>query len=142
MTAVFPYLEGKTRAELLGEILTAQGADAEVSAIRAAMDEIYNIRPEERKPFAVTPEFIKVFNALGELDSYRDKETENGGGWASLGAVLADESYSASNIDALFENMLVTADGTYAIDYEWVFLFPVPGWLCEIQDTGLFLRPL
>ena len=32
------------------------------------MDEIYNIRPEERKPFAVTPEFIKVFNALGELD--------------------------------------------------------------------------
>ena len=25
MTAVFPYLEGKTRAELLGEILTAQG---------------------------------------------------------------------------------------------------------------------
>ena len=86
MTAVFPYLEGKTRAELLGEILTAQGADAEVSAIRAAMDEIYSIRPEERKPFAVTPEFIKVFNALGELDSYRDKETENGGGWASLAA--------------------------------------------------------
>ena len=37
---------GKTRAELLGEILTAQGADAEVSLIRAAMDEIYNIRPE------------------------------------------------------------------------------------------------
>lgn len=64
MTAVFPYLEGKTRAELLGEILTAQGADAEVSAIRAAMDEIYNIRPEERKPFAVTPEFINVFKAL------------------------------------------------------------------------------
>ena len=109
--------------------------------IRAAMDEIYNIRPEERKPFAVTPEFIKVFNALGELDSYRDKETENGGGWASLGAVLADESYSASNIDALFENMLVTADGTYAIDYECL-LIPGSGWLCEIQDTGLFLPPL
>lgn len=34
MTAVFPYLEGKTRAELLGEILTARGADAEVSAIQ------------------------------------------------------------------------------------------------------------
>ena len=32
------------------------------------MDEIYSIRPEERKPFAVTPEFTKVFNALGELD--------------------------------------------------------------------------
>jgi len=27
------------------------------------MDEIYNIRPEERKPFAVTPEFIKVYKA-------------------------------------------------------------------------------
>ena len=66
-----------------------------------AMDEIYNIRPEERKPFAVTPEFIKVFNALGELDSYRDKETENGGGWASLGAVLADESYSGTSFLSL-----------------------------------------
>ena len=140
MTAVFPYLEGKTRAELLGEILTAQGADAEVSAIRAAMDEIYNIRPEERKPFAVTPEFIKVFNALGELDPYRDKETENGGGWASLGAVLADESYSASNIDALFENMLVTADGTYAIDYEWVFLFPVPAGFVKYRTLVYFYR--
>ena len=57
-------------------------ADAEVSAIRAAMDEIYSIRPEERKPFAVTPEFIKVFNALGELDPYRDKETEK---WRRMG---------------------------------------------------------
>lgn len=76
MTAVFPYLEGKTRAELLGEILTAQGRGCEVSAIRAAMDEIYSIRPEERKPFAVTPELSRYLMALGELDSYRDKETE------------------------------------------------------------------
>lgn len=88
----------------------------------------------------MTPEFIKVFNALGELDSYRDKETENGGGWASLGAVLADESYSASNIDALFENMLVTADGTYAIDYEWVFLFPVPAGFVKYRTLVYFYR--
>ena len=74
------------------------------------------------------------------MDSYRDKETENGGGWASLGAVLADESYSASNIDALFENMLVTADGTYAIDYEWVFLFPVPAGFVKYRTLVYFYR--
>ena len=166
-TAVFPYLEGKTRAELLGETLTTQGPEAAVSAIRDAMDEIYAIRPEERRPFAVTPEFIQVFNALGELDAYRDEKknkasdaanaaekqdadtsdkkengekAENGNGWASLGAILADESYSASNIDALFENMLVTADGTYAIDYEWVFLFPVPAGFVKYRTLVYFYR--
>lgn len=73
---------GKTRAEPLGEILTAQGADAEVSAIRAAMDEIYSIRPENAKPFAVTHRNLSRYLMRYELDSYRDKETEK---WRRMG---------------------------------------------------------
>lgn len=37
-----------------------------------------------------------------------------------------DTSCDVSNIDALFENMLLTEEGIYCLDYEWVFLFPVP----------------
>ena len=37
-----------------------------------------------------------------------------------------DTACRVSNIDALFENMLLTEDGIYCLDYEWVFLFPVP----------------
>lgn len=39
---------------------------------------------------------------------------------------VRDKSYATSNVDALFENMLVAQDGVYALDYEWVFTFPIP----------------
>ncbi len=132
MTVVFPYLEGKTRAELLGEILSEQGEEAALSAVRDAMDEIYDIRTKDRKPFALTPEFMQVFNAGEELEDYKDL--------LSGEKLSGDESYSASNIDALFENMMVTADGTYAIDYEWVFLFPVPSEFVKYRTLIYFYR--
>ena len=36
--------------------------------------------------------------------------------------------------------MLVTADGTYAIDYEWVFLFPVPAGFVKYRTLVYFYR--
>ena len=132
MTAVFPYLEGKTRAEFLGEILSGQGEDAALLAVREAMDEIYSIRPDDCKPFSVTPEFMQVFNANGELDDCQELLTDKN--------LLGDDSYSASNIDALFENMMVTDNGTFAIDYEWVFLFPVPSGFLKYRTLIYFYR--
>lgn len=131
MTAVFPYLEGKTRAELLGEILTEHGEAAAILALREAMDEIYDVRPEDCKPFSVTPEFMQVFNANGELDDCKELLAE---------MLSGDDSFSASNIDALFENMIVADDGTYAIDYEWVFLFPIPSEFLKYRTLIYFYR--
>ena len=101
--ARFPFLEGGTLAEQLGEEI--RGGKAPLEAIKKAMDLVYAIKPEYITRFEVTSEFEEVFGNPGELE---------------------DEAYTVANIDALFENMLVTKDGVYCLDYEWVFHFPVP----------------
>lgn len=106
----FPYLEGQTWAEKLGEEI-GDGAVL-LDQLKAAMDQIQDIAPEYRSAFAHTDEFQEVFGeGLEEAD---------------LELLQQDTSYMVSNIDALFENMLLTKDGIYCLDYEWVFLFPVP----------------
>ncbi len=52
-----------------------------------------------------TDEFRRVFGEAPEID---------------------DRSFSVSNVDGLFENLMITQDGTWVMDYEWVFDFPVP----------------
>lgn len=106
----FPYLTGKTWAEALGEEI--ESGCPPLETLRGAMEQIYDIRPESRKPFELTEEFLDVFG-----DGMED-------GAAKL--LSRDTACDVSNIDALFENMLLTEDGIYCLDYEWVFLFPVP----------------
>lgn len=120
-TARFAYLKGRTMAELLGEELASGGI---VDAVKRGMELIYDIKPEFISDFHVTPEFKEVFASAGE-----PVEVEEGG-----------PSYAASNIDALFENMLVTEEGVYALDYEWVFLFPVPAGFVKYRTLHYFYR--
>ncbi|MEG1900841.1 MAG: glycosyltransferase [Clostridium sp.] len=126
-TARFAYLCGKTMAELLGEQIAAFQADAEdtwaehqIDAVKRCMTVIYDIKQEYITDFYITPEFMEVFDATGELKSYFDA------GEAGTEILIADQSYATSNIDALFDNMIVTEDGVYALDYEWVYSFPIP----------------
>ena len=76
------------------------------------MNQIYDISPECRSAFNRTEEFDEVFGA--DLTEEEQK------------LLLSDTACEVSNIDALFENMLMTREGIYCLDYEWVFLFPVP----------------
>lgn len=112
----FPYLKGKTMAELLGEAITEAGLAGQklTDSIKTYMRAVYDIKEEYIHPFIITPEFRNLFQAGGVL-----KEED---------FVLLDglPSYETSNIDGLFENMLMTENGIYAIDYEWVFSFPIP----------------
>ena len=105
--ARFPYLTGETLAERLGREI--QGGKAPVDAIREALDLVFDVAPECVEPFRVTPEFLEVFG--GDESSFEDME---------------DDSFVISNVDALFENMMLTEDGLYCLDYEWVFQFPIP----------------
>ena len=105
--ARFPYLTGETLAERLGREI--QGGKAPVDAIREALDLVFDVAPECVEPFRVTPEFLEVFG--GDECSFEDME---------------DDSFVISNVDALFENMMLTEDGLYCLDYEWVFQFPIP----------------
>lgn len=106
----FPYLTGKTWAEKLGEEI--ESGRPPLETLRMAMEQIYDIRPEARRPFEMTEEFAEVF----------------GEGMAEEAQPLLalDTACDVANIDALFENILLTESGIYCLDYEWVFLFPVP----------------
>ena len=120
MCAEFPYLEGRTLAQLLSEKLRGpvKAGDEAAEAIRRALNLVCGGRSEDLAPFCLTPDFMEVFQSLEELP---EEET--------LKELLADQSFTATNIDALFENMLVLDEQALslcAIDYEWVFLFPIP----------------
>ena len=72
-------------------------------------------------PFAVTPEFTRTFGPVPDID---------------------DVSYKVSNIDGLFENLMITQkDGDeklYCLDYEWVFDFPVPARFVQYRNLAYF----
>lgn len=104
-TAQFCYLKGKTLAEQLVGILSDEGREAFYEELDRALELILDVKPELTDEFKVTPELIRVF---GEAEG------------------LGGPSFRVSNIDALFENMMVTEDGVFALDYEWVFDFPIP----------------
>ena len=106
----FPYLVGETCAEKLGEQL--EGGQLPLDVLQIVMNQIYDISPECRSAFVRTADFDEVFGA--DLT----EEEQN--------LLLSDTACEVSNIDALFENMLMTREGIYCLDYEWVFLFPVP----------------
>ena len=106
----FPYLKGRTLAERLGEEIS--GGSLPLPALKSAMDEIFDIPPQYLGAFVWTDGFDEVFAAgLSE---------------AELAQLARDSSCAVTNIDALFENMLLTENGICCLDYEWVFLFPVP----------------
>ncbi|NBI70676.1 glycosyltransferase [Clostridiaceae bacterium] len=144
--ACFPWLEGKTLAELLGDALSGDGQElaralcgapgegtavrafsSPLKAVRAALEAVCDARPEAEGTFHLTPDFMEVFNTLGELSDLTEEE-------------LSGPAFAASNIDGLFENMLVTRDGICAIDYEWVFLFPVPAGFIRYRTLYYFYR--
>ncbi len=108
--AFFPYLTGQTWAEKLGEELSR--GEIPLRLLKDAIGQIYDMEPEYRGAFVRTEEFLEVFGQ--ELSE------------EELALLEADTTCRVSNIDALFENILLTEDGNYCLDYEWVFTFPVP----------------
>ncbi len=62
------------------------------------MEFIYDIRPEYISDFHVTPEFMEVFGLTGELSSEDEERLK----WRTSDRREPEQSYRASNIDALF----------------------------------------
>ena len=117
MTASFPFLTGET----MDERLARQIADGEIpaEALQKAIDEVLYAELSHTVTFEVTPAFSEVF---GEIPP------------------LSDHAYTASNIDALFENMMVCGGDIYCLDYEWVFEFPVPAHYVQYRNLSYFYR--
>lgn len=117
LTARFPYIQGETLAEKLGKEI--RGGKAPLVAIREAMELVYDTKPQYISSFQVTDQFTQVFGTIRSLE---------------------DQSYEATNIDALFENMLVTDKGTFCLDYEWVFSFPIPAKFAKYRTLYYFFE--
>ena len=115
----FGFLEGITLAERLGRCI--RDGRAPVEEIKAALQFLYDVAEDQIVPFAVTPEFTRTFGPVPDID---------------------DVSYKVSNIDGLFENLMITEkDGDeklYCLDYEWVFDFPVPARFVQYRNLAYF----
>lgn len=125
-SALFPYLNGKTWAEALGHQMKETGDWRTV--VQEAMALIYEEQGVELSHFRPDDNFYEVF---GTPEAWGE---ECLGAWQKL--LEEGTSYQVSNIDGLFENMLITEDGTYCLDYEWVYDFPVP--LSYVKYRTLF----
>ena len=121
-TARFPFLKGETMAEILGRKIKEERVPVE--ELKKAMELVLEVREGFLRPFELTDEFTAVFGRYTNSDG----ETEAGAAGISAGesTVEQDEAFAASNVDCLFENIMVTEDGPCCLDYEWVFFFPIP----------------
>ncbi|MDO5415876.1 MAG: glycosyltransferase [Lachnospiraceae bacterium] len=154
----FPYLKGESLAEVLGReisagkpvkevlegglkrIFAAPGTAGDGGRIDSAVSEIAGdggqmdsavseIAGEGRQTdsavsetagleeFFLTPNFTEVFGQIPEIK---------------------DKSFHISNVDGLFENLMVTEEGLFAMDYEWVFDFPIPAGFLKYRNLHYF----
>ena len=115
----FRYLKGITLAERLGQGI--RDGKAPVEDIKAGLAFLYDVPEDQIVPFTVTPEFTDIFGTVPDLEDF---------------------SYKVSNIDGLFENLMITEmDGReqlYCLDYEWVFDFPVPARFVQYRNLAYF----
>lgn len=107
-TARFDFLKGQTLSELLGREI--QEGKVPVSQMEEAISMLFDVREDAMLPFHITPEFEEVFGSLLSAEE----------------GVKKDWAFQIANIDCLFENIMLTEQGAYCLDYEWVFQFPVP----------------
>ena len=117
-TVSFQYLNGKTVGDALGEAIVM--GEVPYQELEKVMNVLFPEDPDEKK-FEATPEFEAVFGKVPEI---------------------SDQAVSVSNVDGLFENLMVPENENciYGIDYEWVFDFPIPEKFLKYRNLLYFYR--
>ncbi len=110
----FPYLKGRSLSGRLDEEIHDGQEPAEL--MRQTIDILLAVEEAAVVPFAASEAFALVFGEES-MKALLEKEEKDGEQMAC---------FRVSNIDLLFENILLTDDGMYCLDYEWVFSFPIP----------------
>ncbi|HJB06734.1 MAG TPA: glycosyltransferase [Candidatus Enterocloster faecavium] len=101
--ARFAFLQGRTLEQKLADEI--QDRKVPVEAIKEALDFLLGPAEKQGEPFEVTPAFTEVFGTIPDI-----------GGISS----------PVTNLDGLLENWMEAEGKLCAIDYEWVFDFPIP----------------
>ncbi len=121
MTVSFPYLEGETIGDRLGSEIHM--GEVPYGALREAMalvfPEDFGKDPAPVENFHPSEEFISVFGPVADMK---------------------DRIVPVSNVDGLFENLMLAGGTVYGIDYEWVFDFPVPAKFLHYRNLLYFYR--
>ena len=144
-TARFPFLTGDTLSKRLGEAVSPAAGEAQEDrrervkqAVKEALDTAVSCRLEYVSEFNMTPEFLEVFGqpAAGEKAEISSFEEQKKAFEEAFGE--QETSFRTANADALFDNVMMCRNPEYeeggealeeipiALDYEWVFPFPVP----------------
>lgn len=126
----FAYLTGQTIGDVLGEkILAGEVPYQELEEAMALVfpedflkgaEEAQSGEPGQEPPkFAACPEFKAVFGDVPRMTG---------------------RAAAVSNVDGLFENLMVSGGIVYGIDYEWVFDFPIPVKFLHYRNLLYFYR--
>ena len=120
--ARFPYIEGSTLLEKLGQQIR-EGQEPK-TVIQNALELLYDVAPEYLTEFMETAEFVQVFGQVSDPEQ------------------LKEQAFTVSNIDALVENILIQegTDQVYGLDYEWVFSFPIPVHFVQYRALRFFYQ--
>ncbi|MCI8455143.1 MAG: glycosyltransferase [Lachnospiraceae bacterium] len=128
-TVRFPYLKGRTIGDALGdEILLDETPFAALEQVMAFLfPEDFGPKAEEKEQSEQTelyrtPEFCRVFGEIAE------------------GKRIPGRAAFVSNVDGLFENLMLSDGKVYGIDYEWVFDFPIPAKFLHYRNLLYFYR--
>lgn len=116
----FEYLTGKTVGNILGEEIRMGEVPYEAleEVMALVFPEDFNSEAE-KVHFVPNKAFREVFGEVPEME---------------------DRIAVISNVDGLFENLMVSDGTVYGIDYEWVFDFPIPAKFLHFRNLLYFYR--
>lgn len=134
-TVRFEFLNGETLGDVLGAHI--QRGEVPYEALEEAMALVFpedfgtsgtSEKEKDTDCFIPGPEFRTVFGDVPGLEILNE-HPEWGGRVVSI-----------SNVDGLFENLMVADGQVFGIDYEWVFDFPIPAKFLHFRNLLYFYR--
>jgi O-antigen biosynthesis protein len=100
---VFNYIEGETVDLYL--MKSESDINSLVVKINNIISKVYQYNTDAVIDFFQTESFVNVFGDIGDIHC---------------------KALKITNIDAIFDNIMIQGDEIYCLDYEWVFDFPIP----------------
>ena len=144
-TARFEFLTGDTLSKRVGEMVSQTAGETEENkreavkeAIKEALETAVSCRPEYVSDFTVTQEFLDVFGQSETPEQVKEDFLEKQKKVFEEAFGKGERSFRTANADALFDNIMMCRNPEYqeggekpeelpiALDYEWVFQFPIP----------------
>lgn len=139
-TVRFEYLTGETIGDVLGEKIELGEVPYEelTQAMALVFPEDFDAGESVSGESARQAESVRAKASAGQEETFTPGEDFR----VVFGDVpeMTDRIVSVSNVDGLFENLMVSDGTVYGIDYEWVFDFPIPAKYLHFRNLLYFYR--